>query len=145
MTLPTAGKQEANICDIVGKIEQYGSPSDRQLAFLRALVSQIATREEREAKFAAERALAADIPEGRCKNVQCTVLKVERKHYDFDDVGRLVMTVKADAGWVVWGSVPANLVGVEKGGKIERTATLTRSDRDSKFGFFKRPIGRVVS
>ena len=59
----------------------------------------------------------------------------------------LKMTVRLDDGNRVWGSVPAHIeesVGMPSdlhGRKISFTATVTRSDRDPHFGFFKRPSG----
>ena len=44
----------------------------------------------------------------------------------------------------VWGSVPASLEDAERESRITFTATVTASDRDAKFGFFKRPTKAQV-
>jgi hypothetical protein len=49
------------------------------------------------------------------------------------------MTVRDDRGFLVWGSVPAALGGIEQGDRVQFNATVTKSDRDETFGFFKRP------
>jgi hypothetical protein len=48
------------------------------------------------------------------------------------------MTVKSKEGWLCWGSVPTG-VTVEKDCKVVFIATLTPSEDDPKFGFFKCP------
>jgi hypothetical protein len=55
------------------------------------------------------------------------------------------MVVKVEQGWAVWGSVPeAIAIEVEVGDTVTFTATVTRSDRDPKFGFFKRPTKAAI-
>lgn len=51
----------------------------------------------------------------------------------------LKMTVKTKDGYVVWGTVPD---GAEINVKdwVCFRGTLTPSDKDEKFGFFKRPV-----
>jgi hypothetical protein len=39
----------------------------------------------------------------------------------------------------VWGSAPKSLDDAERESRITFTATVTASDKDAKFGFFKRP------
>lgn len=106
-------------------------------------------REQREA----EKANAADCPEGRMV-IEGEVVSVKWKDSDYG--GSLKMTVKTDAGYLVWGSVPSALCSipttisegedswetykdVERGDRVRFTGTVTPSDTDKKFGFFKRP------
>jgi hypothetical protein len=125
--------------DIIGKLIQYGSLSEAQIAFLRKLVDDVTHHDERMAARAAERAAAKDCPEGRIE-IEGEVLKLATAANDFGD--RYVMTVKHADGWLVWGTVPSNIAeNVQRGDRVEFTATVKRSDRDSKFGFFKRPTG----
>lgn len=145
--------------DIVGKLVRYGSISEGQEKYLAKLVDRIDNRKKIEAERAAEKAAAADCPSGRVE-VSGEVLKVEYRENAYG--GGLKMTVKAAAGFLVWGSVPSALSlvevtrseggdtwteqrGLERGDRVEFTATLQPSDRDAKFGFFKRPSkARVV-
>jgi hypothetical protein len=141
-----APKQQENIiCDIVGKLVQYGSLSEKQMNFLAKLTKEIETRPEIEVKKAeqkaqwqAEKENAIDVPEGRVEIVG-TVLKVEVRETDYGTCWK--MTVKCDGGYIVWGSVPSGLGddSVLKGKRVKFTATLARSDKDTKFGFFKCP------
>jgi len=106
-------------------------------------------REKREA----EKAKAADCPEGRMA-IEGEVVSVKWKDSDYG--GSLKMTVKTDDGYLVWGSVPSVLCSIKtiigegedswvtykdvgRGDRVRFTGTVTPSDTDKKFGFFKRP------
>lgn len=125
---------------VVDTIIKNGSISERQEGFLRKLVDEINSwdkvQAERQAKRDAERAIAEDCPNGRIFVIG-EVVSV--KCIDTDYGVRQVMTVKSDRGFLVWGSVPSNIDDLSKGDRVSFTATVTRSDKDSKFGFFKRP------
>jgi hypothetical protein len=132
-------QEERTVHDIVGKLVQYGSLSDKQMDFLRGLLTRIDTRAERMAQREQERAAALPCPSGRLEVIG-TVLSVKEQESDFGPC--LKMTVKTDAGWVCYGTVPSSLVfqpGLKHGDRIKFTAAFTPSDRDIKFGFFKRP------
>lgn len=151
------GKEERIICDIVGKLVQYGSLSEKQRGFLAKLAQDIkdrperdALQAERDAKRAEEKAKALDAPRGRASAI-VEVLKTETKVYDGRGYGygqpdsREVMTVKSiTSGWVAWGTVPASCSGVEKGQRIDLTATFEPKADDPKFAFFKRPSGCII-
>lgn len=49
------------------------------------------------------------------------------------------MTVLDDRGFKVYGTAPAALDDAQRGARVTLTATLTASDDDETFGFFKRP------
>lgn len=132
------GHEEGLISNIVGKLVNYGSISDKQIEFLRSLLVQLDTREQRMAQRAAEKEAAKPAPAGRVQ-AEVEVLSVKEHETSFGD--RWVMTVKSVAdGWMAWGSAPA---GVERGQKITLAATFTPKEGDPKFAFFKRP--RVVA
>lgn len=104
---------------------------------------------EREAQWAEEKAKAQDVPTGTV-NVSGEVLKVALKETRFGQVAK--MTVKDHQnGFVLWGSVPTifdeegKLLTVGKGDHITFTASVTPSEKDAKFGFFKRPRKAVIS
>ena len=132
--------EERTIRDIVGKFVKYGSISENAMGLLRKLVERIPDRDKRNAEYAtkraAEKANAKPAPTGRVK-VEGMVLKVEERENDFGT--RTVMTVKTDDGWTAWGSVPSGII-VEKDCRVVFVATVTPSDTDDKFAFFKRPV-----
>jgi len=143
-------KEERIVSDIVGKLVQYGSLSEPQFKFLGKLLYQIENRAKIEAERAAERADAKPCPTGRV-TVKGVVLSIKDYPSDFSRDGvQVKMTVKSDEGWLCFGSVPsafqvwkptaeAKETFLERGDRVEFAGTLTPSDRDPKFGFFKRP------
>lgn len=144
--------EERTITDIVAKLVKYGNISQKQEDFLRKLLDQMGKRDEIQAKRAAEKALAADVPEGR-QTIKGEVLKTEVRDGMYGT--EFKMAVKAEAGFVLWGTIPDNLrlfddaaTGYQrrltKGDRIELTATIERSEKDPKFGFFKRPKAKLV-
>ncbi len=137
------GNEERTIDDMVGKLVRYGALSERQIGYFRTLLGRIDTRPEREARYAAEREAAADCPEGKVEIVG-TVVKIATQENAYGV--REVWTVKDDRGFLVWGTIPTiALDEVEgKGDRVQFVATITRSDRDEKFGFAKRPRNAEV-
>ena len=96
-----------------------------------------AQRAERDAAHEA----GEDAPEGRVV-ITGTVLAFKRQESMYGDV--LKMLVQDDRGFRVWGSVPVSLEDAERESRITFTATVTASDKDAKFGFFKRPAKAAV-
>lgn len=122
--------------DIVGRLVQYGSISDKALDYVGALLKRIANRPERERLWAAEKEAALPCPTGRVTIIG-VVLKTELRPSMYGEV--LKMTVKSDDGFMAWGTAPSGLGTIERGAKVTFVATLIPSETDSKFGFFKRP------
>lgn len=143
--------------DLLRKCVQYGSLSEKQLAAARkAMDRTMLFRAER----AAEAATAADVPTGRIE-VTGEVMSIKDKGWGPK------MIVKHADGWKVWGSVPTSLTSyvpgqmnisnpngmeagtqvttVQVGDTVKFTATITASDEDPKFGFFKRPTAAGVT
>jgi hypothetical protein len=140
------GYEIGTLIDIARKAERYGSVSEGQLRFVAKLLDRLTAAEER---LAARRREAAEatargvtLPRGRV-TVIGEIVKVATQSNDFGT--RLVMTVKADAGYRVWGTLPAALdpgqgsLDELRGRRVEFTATLEPSDDDPLFGFIKRP------
>jgi len=125
--------EERTIRDIVGKLVTYGNISEKALNFVGILLNKIVNRAELKAKQEAEKAAAANCPEGRVV-ITGEVLSTKVQYTAFGEVVK--MLVKAETGFKVWGTCPAN---IQRGMKIEFTATVTPSKDDPKFGFFKRP------
>jgi hypothetical protein len=119
---------------------------------------------KRKAERAAERLVAEDCPAGRVEIIG-TVMKTEVRDSAYGV--QYKMTVKTDGGYIVWGSIPSDLQlieetiehpadehgdawtetrqrSLERGERVTFTATLTPSDTDTKFGFFKRPACATI-
>lgn len=77
-----------------------------------------------------------DAPEGRI-TITGIILAFKWQYSQYGDT--LKMLVQDDRGFRVWGSVPASLDDAERESRVTFTATVQASDRDTKFGFFKRP------
>ena len=124
--------------DIKDKLYTYGKLSNKQVDFAIRLVEDYVTRKENTKKWAEEKANAEPVPVTD-ERIQFTgeVIKTTFKDYVLPNgmqTSSQKCTVKDDRGFVVWGGD----VG-EKGDRITFMATVTVSDKDPKFGFFKRP------
>jgi hypothetical protein len=130
-------EEETIVVDIVGKLVQYGSVSERTMKFLVSLVDKISRRVEllAERKAKHEAAEALPLVAGRTTIIG-TVLSVKTKSTPYGDT--LKMLVEHDTGWKVYGSVPKGL-NTKRGDRIEFDAVVTISKDDNKFGFFSRP------
>ena len=83
------------------------------------------------------RASASPCPTGRVE-VEGTVLSLRWVSNEYGDT--LKMRVQTDAGWTVYGTVPGIIEDdVERDTRVRFCATVTPSDDDQLFGFFKRP------
>lgn len=132
--------------DIAYRLRNTGSISAKQIALVFKIQKQEAERAERrreqEAKAAALLAAGVQVPEGRV-TVTGTVLSKKGQDTAYGFVVK--MLVESDEGWKVWGTVPRSIEDdVERGVTVTFTATITRSDDDPVFGFFKRPTNPAV-
>ena len=93
--------------------------------------------EEREAERAAERARAQPVIVGYGLVITGEVVSVKLHESKYGV--KLVMTVKDDRGFCVWGTVPQHLSEIQRGQRLTFQANVEVSDRDETFGFFKRP------
>ena len=133
----------------------YGKLSEKQCAIVRERIKGDTKRQaEWEAKRAEEAALAEPVPSGRhvITGVVLSTREEERSFgYNMSDWCTKLL-VKDDRGFKVWGTAASSICplkdagddGVCKGDTVTFTATLTPSDDDSKFGFFKRPSGASI-
>jgi len=126
------GREEDTIRDIINTIIRKGQVSEKQASFLTSLLGRIHNRAAEAAKVAA----AADVPqtEGRV-TIRGEVLGIKSNEYTMT----LKMLVQHVDGYKLWGSLPAAMDDNARGKMIEFCAQITRSDRDPKFGFFRRP------
>lgn len=120
-----------------------GEASERFVAAILRAKQRQAERDAQQAEYAAQRAAAPDAPEG----VLAVTGVVKTMREDATQFGLVwKMLVEAPEGWAVWSTVPSSLRDATVGDVVEFTATLKRSDRDSKFAFANRPrSGRVLS
>jgi hypothetical protein len=129
--------------DVVGSVVKYGNLSEKQAAFLKTLVDQIDNHDAELARRAAEHALAEPCPVTDARiTIAGTVLSTKWQETFNGDV--LKMLVQTDAGWKVWGTVPAAIDSVKRGARVSFSAALTISEDDPKFGFFSRPTKAVI-
>jgi hypothetical protein len=119
-------------------IRDFGSLTEKQAASLPGSV-------ERTRNFIAAAIDAGetpDVPEGK-QAIKGEVVSIKWHDHAFGSTMKMV--VKVEQGWAVWGSVPdAIAIEVEVGDTVTFTAGVTRSDRDPKFGFFKRPTKAAI-
>lgn len=145
---PAAEQVHQIFADMARRLSRWGSLSDKQVAFARKLLQEHFERQrnggrtDREIQREQEHAAAEDVPEGR-HTVTGTIVKLEYRESQWG--GSLKMALKTDRGFVLWGTVPSGVENPQKGDKVEITATLERSERDPKFGFYKRPYGRILA
>lgn len=125
--------EERTIRDIVGKLVRFGSISEKQTDFLRNLISRIENRATIEAERKAEKEAAAPCPTGRVV-IKGTVITTREDDGAFGPCTKVL--IQAESGFKVWGS---QFERCQKGDKVEFKATVSPSENDPKFGFYKRP------
>lgn len=135
--------------DLLSKCRRYGNLTENQVA-------AVERARDRDAEFAARRAAEAATIEGPLTEGRREIAGeiVSTKWQDSDFGGAMKMLVREDDGNKVWGTIPAALEAYDadtgsyswpdKGARIVFTATVTRSDDDEHFGFFKRPTNARV-
>ena len=98
-----------------------------------------AQRQDEEEK---RRASAADVPEGKV-NISGEIVGVRFQDNIYG--GSCKMTVVSDQGFKIFGTIPNSFLEMVesmyelKGKSVSFSASIQRSENDSKFGFFKRP------
>ena len=102
-------------------------------------IAQETTDQERAERDAAHTE-GEDVPEGRLV-ITGTLLAMKWQDSFYGQT--LKMLVQDDRGFRVWGSVPSSF-DANRNDRIQFTAAVTKSDNDSKFGFFKRPTKATV-
>jgi hypothetical protein len=141
------------LSDVRRKFVESGRLTDNQInAVQRAFEGEerrqkwAAEKAERETKWAAEKAAlqaaGVEAPEGRVEfEGEIVACKWHESQVGWRRVvGSWKVTVKTDAGWSAWVTLPSGLSAESaKGRRLRLTATLTKSDRDPTFAFGKRP------
>lgn len=123
--------------DIVRKLIKYGELSDKQWTFLVSLLDKIENISKTQEERQKERAARIEAPEGR-QTLVGEVVSLKSIESEWGTQHK--MLVKEDRNFMVWSSVPRAISGeVERGARVEFTATLSRSKDDSSFAIAKRP------
>jgi hypothetical protein len=121
--------------DVIGKLNHFGSISQRQVE---ALIASLARDVERAAQRAVEATLpVGNAPSGR-QTVTGTVLSIKLHESSYGE--QLKMLVQLESRAKVWLSVPSAASDLQRGDVVTVTATFTVSPTDSTFAFGKRPI-----
>ena len=132
------------VSDIVGKLVQYGSISDKQASFIVPLLKQIADAPAIAAARKAEADAADPVPSGRI-TITGTVLTVKEQETPYGWVHKMLVRA-AEGGYKLWGTVPSAIADdVQAGSTVTFTATLKPSPDDAKFGFFSRPSKAAIA
>lgn len=151
---PKPAKVHPFLSDMIHALNRYGSLTENQLNATRkfaAKAAEFAARDKaRDEALAAETADSPDVEAGRQDIVGTIISTKWSEDRGYGSV--LKMTVKADDGNRYWGSVPESLwttgengsSHADKGDMVAFTATVTPSDDDKHFGFFKRPTGAMI-
>ena len=141
------GDKLATMEDIADRARQYGETSVKQIAYLERIMGWLDEAEQRraarEAQRAATLATGVTLPtEGR-QVVTGEIVSISIKDNDYGV--RIVMTVRDDRGFRVWGTLPSSLdpghgsLDNLRGKRVTFTAAIKASDSDPLFGWFSRP------
>jgi hypothetical protein len=141
--------------NVLAKGRRYGNLSDRQFE---AIVTAVARDATRAAEIAARPVeILANVPTGTV-TIEGEILTTKWQESQYGSTLKMLVKVETDGGaFKVWGTVPASLHGTwdtlsgayvgeaSRGDVVSFTATVTRSNDDASFGFFKRPrAARIV-
>ena len=143
-----AGYESTNsfVQDVMRRFDRKGEITERQLAAVLKVIKQDAGRAERQTQWIEEAKDAEDAPVGKV-TVTGEILSLKSQETQYGST--LKMVVKAKTGWKLWVTVPGSIMGTDEkitGKTVTLTATVTPSDRDSKFAFGKRPTNaKLVS
>lgn len=133
------------VVDMVRKLVKYGNWSDKQADFAVKLVENMKALPDRVGIWKAKEEARPDAPEGRIEIIGKVIgVKWIENVYGYNNASTKKIVVEADEGYKVYSTAPRAILGVGKGDKVKFTATLTRSDKDSKFAFAKRPTKAEV-
>lgn len=127
--------------DIIGKLIQYGSLSDKQFAFLAKLCGDIPRDAEIKQAKADVDAKRPQAPEGRLVIVG-TVLSVKQTEDTMFPTWK--MTVETPEGWLCYCTIPSSIERLGRGDKVQFTATLSRSEQRHFMAFGSRPSKGAV-
>lgn len=135
--------EEQIITDLVYKLGRYDL-TQKQVDFLKKLLYQIENREVIAKQREEDRANAEPCPKGKVEfKGQIINIKNQSSFYGT----QTKMLVKSDTGFLAFGTLPRGLGddNVQRGDRVQFTATFNPTEKDTKFGFFKRPTKAIFS
>lgn len=160
---------EVTLRDMAGKVVGWGNElSEKQQAFAHKLLKQIVDRPALLAAREARDEARQPVPvTDKRLTIVATIVSAEFRDSHYSEAGFFVpdcikVVVEHGDGWKVWGSLPSELwpevkygegtwnngnytanksidPATLKGKRVQFDARITVSDKDHKFGFFKRP------
>jgi hypothetical protein len=134
--LAARGRTDNFYSSLAVSFERYGSLTERQEAALRRSLAQYAERQAQR-----EVVPTSPIPTGRVQ-ITGTIASVKFQENRFG--GSLKCLLVSDAGWKVWGTVPASIAHLDTLKGLRVTLTATVEPKEAAFGFFSRPTGASV-
>ena len=129
---------------IRAQLREKGELSDRQTeAVFNSAAKMEASRKLREMMDSREIGEAIDVPDHdervRISGQILTVKTVDGFAYG-TFVDKILLRVETPEGhFKLWGTLPSKLMSADRGDVIAFTARMERSEKDSGFGFYKRP------
>lgn len=127
------------VLSVRNQLLERGSLSEKQIWAMERIEDKIEMHKARKE----ERAKIEDVPTGKA-TITGTIVSIKFQESVYGPTYK--MLVLDDRGFKVWGTLPQKL---QEGGwdydrrlkdkRVTFNANVTASDRDSKFGFFKRP------
>jgi hypothetical protein len=126
--------------DICGKLDKYGSVSEKQLSFSVDLFNRLQAGIARDADLLQERtqliASGVTAPSGK-QTIEGEIVGFKEVDSEWGISTKVI--IKLDSGAKVYGTLPSKGGGAQIGDKVSFCATFTVSDKDTLFGFFSRP------
>lgn len=130
--------------DIKRRFVQYCSLSDKQIELVFELSKMSDEPEEQEEKY-------VQAPEGR-QTFEGVVVGTKSVESQWGTTRKMIVKMTTDDGvWLAYGTIPSGCSTYDswgdqglRGKSVRVTGTLTRSDRDDHFSFFKRPKGELI-
>jgi hypothetical protein len=113
------------IANVATKFDRYGSISEAQAAAVEAAFTRDVVRSVESSPVVVGRGVV-------------TGEIMSKKEKDSEYGFYFAITVRDERGFTLWGRIPAAIADAAIGVKVTFTATLSKSDRDDTFGFFKR-------
>lgn len=140
-----ANRGDRFIGDMVTAVGKYGGLTEKQEAAVPAVLAKLA--EWTTPGATCELRIVVEAPEGKAMTIEGEVVKAEWREDTYSGRTRAVMTVKTEAGWLAWGTVPADLLsemGMDgddlRGKRVRFTADLERAGgKTGGMAFTKRP------
>jgi hypothetical protein len=122
--------------DIAGKVLQWGSISEKQLA---VITGQYERHVNKPAAAELKPALSGRIV------ITGTILSCKYvESFTGFGCGSYKILLAEDRGFKCYGTLPAAIDGAEKGDRVTMTATLKVSDTDPGFALYSRPVKAEV-